>query len=799
MTYRWKLLGLLITPLVMSWSFVSAETVDDIKQPSEWVREANGVVSGPIARNRVMDLMHSGERLAAKGLLRDALTDLEAALDLAREADDPEMLVAAAGALGELLFRLRRLEKAEKLVAECHDRAQSLHRDDLTALALNLRGNIYAYRNELDAAHDAYETALPFARQARDRALQASIRINLAALADTPRIAAGDRLEAAYKDIGTLPVDDESKPHLLLSLGYRAFERDFPEMSYRALHEASGLAARLRHDRLYSEALGHLARLYQRDGRIAEALGLTQRAIIAAQAVAAEDLLYRWEAQQGELLQSRNDRQGALDAYRRSVVHIQAIRNDMPLGERFGRSKFRDELMPIYLRLADLLLRQAGRETNETLVQNLLREAQETLESIKTGELQDYFKDACAVTQRPLAEVERMDSGTAVLYPIVFEDRLELLLGLGAKKRRFVVPVEKAVLKRTARKTIQMLHSAATGSKHRFRNKQVGLLYRWLLEPLEELLRLHAVHTLAYVPDGVLRGIPLSVLWDGERYLVERFAVATLPGLTLFDPKPLPRTDISALLAGLSRPGGVVTELMGTDWGVLDAPLPDRRGGLGDQAFVFRALPPSLEYGFEDAHTRVLSVVEQKQLEDLLLLPGVEKEISSLSEILPSHVLLDEAFRLARFEGEVRRKHRIVHIASHGLFTGDPETSYILTYDHVLTMSRLEALFKSEAFSDQPVELLTLSACQTAEGDARSPLGLSGVAIKSGARSALGSLWPVSDEVAQRLLPAFYRQLRESALSKAQALQQAQVQLLQSKRFRHPSLWAPFLLIGNWM
>jgi CHAT domain-containing protein/predicted negative regulator of RcsB-dependent stress response len=799
MTRRWKLLGLLIIPFIISRPAACAETAQKTDQLSEPVLEASGVVPGPTSRNRVTDLIHRGEHQMAEGLFRDALTALEVALRLAREADDTELLAAVTGVLGELLFRMRRIEKAEKLVAECLDRAQSLHRDDLTALALNLRGNILAFRNELDAARDAYETALRLARQASDRALQASIRINLAALNNTPRIAAGDRLEAAYKDIGTLPVDDATKPRLLLSLGYRALERDFPELSYRALHEAFGLASRLKHDRLFSEALGYLARLYQRDGRIAEALGLTQRAIMAAQTVSAEDLLYRWEVQQGELLQSRNVRQEALDAYRRSVVHIQAIRNDIPLGERYGRSKFRDELVSIYLRLADLLLRQAGRETEETVVQDLLREAQATLESIKAGELQDYFKDACAVTQRPLAEVERMNSGTAVLYPIIFEDRLELLLGLGAKKHRFVVPVEKAVLERTARKTIQMLHTAVTGSKHRFRKQQVGLLYRWLVEPLEELLRIHAVHTLAYVPDGVLRGIPLSVLWDGERYLVERFAVATLPGLTLFDPKPLPPTDISALLAGLSRPGGVVTELLGSDWRVLDAPSPDRRGRPGDQAFVFRALPPSLEYGVEDARTRALSEVEKNQLAGLLLLPGVEKEIRSLSEILPAHALLDEAFRLARFEDEVRRKHRIVHIASHGLFTGNPETSYILTYDHVLTMSRLEALFKSEAFSDQPVELLTLSACQTAEGDARSPLGLSGVAIKSGARSALGSLWPVSDEVAQRLFPDFYRQLQESDLSKAQALRQAQVRLLQSKRFRHPSLWAPFLLIGNWM
>jgi CHAT domain-containing protein len=97
------------------------------------------------------------------------------------------------------------------------------------------------------------------------------------------------------------------------------------------------------------------------------------------------------------------------------------------------------------------------------------------------------------------------------------------------------------------------------------------------------------------------------------------------------------------------------------------------------------------------------------------------------------------------------------------------------------------------------VELLTLSACQTAEGDDRSPLGLTGVAIQSGARSALGSLWPVSDQATQRLLTGFYRHLLDPALSKAESLQRAQRELLAEPEFRHPFFWSAFILVGNWL
>jgi CHAT domain-containing protein len=105
----------------------------------------------------------------------------------------------------------------------------------------------------------------------------------------------------------------------------------------------------------------------------------------------------------------------------------------------------------------------------------------------------------------------------------------------------------------------------------------------------------------------------------------------------------------------------------------------------------------------------------------------------------------------------------------------------------------------STTYRDQPVELLTLSACQTAVGDDKAALGLGGVAVKAGARSALATLWYINDQASSILITDFYEDLKKPGISKARALQQAQLELLEDHRYDHPSYWSPFLLIGNWL
>jgi CHAT domain-containing protein len=169
-------------------------------------------------------------------------------------------------------------------------------------------------------------------------------------------------------------------------------------------------------------------------------------------------------------------------------------------------------------------------------------------------------------------------------------------------------------------------------------------------------------------------------------------------------------------------------------------------------------------------------------------------------EIFPGRELVNQHFVAETFELELKqRPFDIVHLASHGEFSTDSSESFLLTYDGKISMDRLARLVGKTRFRSRGLELLTLSACETAAGDDRAALGLAGVALQAGARSALATLWAVNDEVSAQLMIDFYRQLKDSQQSRAEALQQAQVKVLQQRAYRHPAYWAPYLLIGSWL
>jgi CHAT domain-containing protein len=232
----------------------------------------------------------------------------------------------------------------------------------------------------------------------------------------------------------------------------------------------------------------------------------------------------------------------------------------------------------------------------------------------------------------------------------------------------------------------------------------------------------------------------MAALHDGEQFLIQQYALAVTPGLDLTDPRPMPQRNVRVLAGGLTQ-------------------------AVQDQ--------PSL--------------------------PHVEAELQAILHLYEGTVLLNEDFRLARLEQTLqRRPFRIVHLASHGYFAHDVAQSFLLTADQKLTMDHLAQLVGRTRFRAEPIELLTLSACETALGDDRAALGLAGVAIKAGAQSALATLWQVHDRAAAALVATFYQQLRAPTTSRAVALQRAQLHLLQDP-YLHPFFWAPFLLINTWL
>ena len=180
-------------------------------------------------------------------------------------------------------------------------------------------------------------------------------------------------------------------------------------------------------------------------------------------------------------------------------------------------------------------------------------------------------------------------------------------------------------------------------------------------------------------------------------------------------------------------------------------------------------------------------------------LPSVPGELSAVADIMPGRLLLDEAFVLDEVREALDQQPAVVHLASHAMFGNTQENSFVLTWDGRLTMNRLSEYVLTTRFREQPLELLVLSACETAVGDSRSALGLAGIAVRAGARSALGSLWTISDAATAELMAGFYQELTDKKHSRSQALRRAQLRLLNNPEYSHPYFWSPFLVINNWL
>ena len=183
-------------------------------------------------------------------------------------------------------------------------------------------------------------------------------------------------------------------------------------------------------------------------------------------------------------------------------------------------------------------------------------------------------------------------------------------------------------------------------------------------------------------------------------------------------------------------------------------------------------------------------------------LPHVEVELGVLERLVEDGVpLVNDGFRAERFSDALRDDpFDWLHVASHGQFTGDADDSFLLTWDGRVPIDELGAVVGQARFrAERPLEMVVLSACETAVGDERAALGLAGVAIRMGARSVVASLWTVNDRASSRLMSAYYEALVGAGVSRAEALRRAQRSLLTDPATRHPNFWSAFVLIGSWL
>ena len=714
---------------------------------------SGGLHAAPVADD-VGALLETAAQQRREGNLRLAIESLEKACKRSDAPCDARVL----GELGAAYYQAHRYAQAADALSEAYARADSTSE---RALFANDLGNLSASRGRRDEAVRYYEEAR--AKAAGNASIAVSAGLNLARLAP-PKERLGQLQALAVEIAGIADEHERARYSLNLGAQARTLGPAALKLSYEQLDRARTTARQLNDRWLLAETLDALSQLYEDRGRTADALKLADEGIASLQAEQAPDFLINLQWRRARLLSKEGKDALALQAYQAAVEHIESIRQDIPVEYFDGRSSFRETLEPIYLGLADLLLRQADAASVGDNKAQLFRRARDTVELIKQTELQDYLGDRCIVeSARPLRSSALLP-GTAVLYPVVLEKRLELLLETrdGIESRH--VDIDAKALRDQALDFAASIRDAKPDYLVRAR-----ALYDLILRPLEPTLARQKIDTIVVVPDGALRLVPLSALHDGERFAIARFAIAIAPGLTMTSAARSEKGTGKVLLAGLSEPGPVLDKL------------------------------PKLTVEML-ARSEVTRGVRSVDLKEGLTLPGVTEEIAELKRTTHSDRLLNEEFTVSRFREQVSSgSYRIVHIASHAMFSQSAETSFILAYDDVLTIDELQTLLRAEQVQKNPIELLSLSACQTAEGDDRAPLGIAGAALRARAQTALGSLWPVDDQATKALMVRFYELLNVGDATKAQALQRAQLELIKNPSFDHPFYWAPFILVGSWL
>jgi CHAT domain-containing protein len=515
------------------------------------------------------------------------------------------------------------------------------------------------------------------------------------------------------------------------------------------------------------QAINALATLHEEKQQFTEAASLiSERILLEADALGSPEisgLLYGRVAR-SKLSQIKGKKapieeaRAALALSDTSIKRIELVRGDLLSLSPDLQYNYRDSIEPLYRDNIELQLLQP---------QPNLKTILDRVESLKLAEIHNYFREPCIENKVSLDELIKQDfQDTALIYTVLLDESIEIIAKFPNKTnsgpnrglRHYRTMKKRSEIEQASVELNNKILNNSTSSKSRelydwiFRAQEVGsdqkLTDRTLEDALTPLKQIPGKTTLIMVLDGVLRTVPIAALRSKESYLIDDFAIAISPGLQLFEPKQIGKPKI--LFAGQRN---------------------------------FKA------FGLPD-------------------LKGSEVELKNLQKtILPQHILSDTEgekytpLTLPTFRDLVAKEpFNVVHLATHATFSSQQEnTRIIMGNKEVGTEQFSEILNQRDRTRTEAIDLLILSACETAAGDDRAALGLSGLAIRSGARSTLASLWPISDaeDITPKLLDDFYQNLFKNGKNKAQALREAQLSLKRDGKLI--SRWAPYVIVGNWL
>ncbi len=515
------------------------------------------------------------------------------------------------------------------------------------------------------------------------------------------------------------------------------------------LNKALTQAQNLQDKKAESYVLGTLGKWYEQQQNWSKAEEITQSALILAQEINAAELIYQWQWQMGRLLQAQSQQPSpeAIAYYTQAFEILNDLRGDLVALNPEIQFSFRDSVEPVYRQLVALLLTNPNQE-------NLIQ-ARQVIEALQLAELDNFFRDACA--QPKEIDIDNLDSSAAVIYPIILPNSLDVIFKLPLNKgfRYYRHPnITQTDIETTVNNLREYLSTPSTSQG--LVKTEAEKIYNWLIRPFATDLDIATtrdnsqIKTLVFVLDGSLRNLPMSVLYDGDNYLIQRYAIAVTPGLQLIQPEEKDNRSLGVLVAGAT-----------------DAP--------------------------------------SFQQEGLAPLDNVQFEIEEVGQQLnDSQTLSNKDFTQENLQTQISNSpFRILHLATHGKFSSNPEETFILDWQSRINVKDLDKLLRTNELAKvKSLDLLILSACETAKGDDRAALGLAGVAIRAGANSTLASLWQVNDASTAELMIRFYEQISKPQMSKAEALRNVQLAFLseyEDTDYHRPYYWASFILVGNWL
>lgn len=721
--------------------------------------------------NRLLAIVLTEQAQAynALGQSRTAIPVLQSAISLSQKNQDSTTKAAAHGALANAYLGLGEFDNAIAENQKSLEISIQLKNSNFVTTALNNLGNVYSNRyqrylqqvnsvkqegdekeegrlmglaqQDMQKAKDAYERSIQESQAIGGIGL-AKAELNLARFLEQNQLSSSTQVSKyrsqAMKILQGLP-DSRVKAYALINLAESLDMQQSQNSKIENLEQAVTVSRNIGDHRAESFALTALGQIYEQTGNLAKAMELTLQAQFAAQQVNASDSLYRAQAQAGRIYNAQGQKESALSSYRSAIASLQSIRGDIAVASKDLQFDLRDSVEPVYRELMALLLEDGGQSKGESKAnssKSAISEVIQVSELLQLNELQNFFGDECVQVSRNAkssSEVASNAKDTAFIHSVVLNHKTYILLKTAdGSLSSYRVPISAEELDKHIDHLRYTLEDIST-DEYLSESQEI---YDYLIRPMANELAQANPKTIVFINDGVLRNIPMAALHDGKQFLVEKYSIATTLGLNLTPAKTQTKRDVKAAIFGLSV-----------------------------------EIPPFAP------------------------LPNVKDETEGLQKLLGGMRFIDKEFTLDNLRKQIDQKgYPIVHLATHGKFGADTESTFLQLYDQKVSLNEFEAVLRR---SKQPIDLLTLSACQTAAGDSRATLGLAGVALRAGVQSTLASLWFVNDADTVPLIKNFYTQMQQPGTSKAEALRQAQLKVIADVN-GHPAIWSPFVLVGNW-